>query len=46
MYVTRSNRGDDKTSKCGKYLCIILGLVVLLGGIAVAILVGGKVLIS
>ena len=42
MYVTKSNRDEEKSSKCGKYFCIFLGLVVILGGIAVAILVGGK----
>ena len=42
LYVTKNNRDEEKSSRCGKYLCIFLGLAVILGGIAVAILVGGK----
>ena len=42
MYVTKSNRDEEKSSRCGKYFCIFLGMAVILGGIAVAILVGGE----
>ena len=42
LYVTKSNRDEEKSSRCGKYFCIFLGMAVILGGIAVAILVGGE----